>query len=142
MFFAFCVRNTDDDRAAANHLDNEARLDLDHDEEYLQSIDATSPFARQLQSRPHRLEDHEVAQARAARLREVQMWNIIRELLTFFCYLAMLYTITYMNVDQNAFQQVNHLRKFFLNPRSVDTAFDKVRAHFSRADGRSLGLLT
>ena len=128
MFFAFCIRNAEDDRAAANHLDNEAKLDLDEDEEYLQSIEATSPFARQLHSRPHRLEDHEVAQARALRLREVQMWNIIREVLTFLCYVAMLYTITYMNVDPHAFQQVNHLRKFFLNPRSIDTAFDKVCA--------------
>ena len=48
MFFAFCMRNGEDDHAAANHLDDEARLDLDDDEEYLHSIDATSPFARQL----------------------------------------------------------------------------------------------
>jgi V8-like Glu-specific endopeptidase len=39
---------------------------------------------------------------------------------TYWCFLAVLYTITYSNLNPDGFNQVNHLRKFILNTRKID----------------------
>jgi hypothetical protein len=74
----------------------------------------------------NRLDESEVAYARQERLKDVQMWSIIREFVLYFIFLSLIFMITYSNHDQNSFLQVNHLRKYFLNTRQVDMDYTKV----------------
>jgi hypothetical protein len=90
-----------------------------------------SPFTYQPRTRANRLDKIELTYARNYRLKEIQMWKIIKEVLTYLCFLSMLYAVIYSNVHQNAFLEVNHLRKFFLNTRSIDQDYTKVRLFFS-----------
>ncbi len=74
----------------------------------------------------NRLSKNELADARVDRLKEIQMWQIIKQVFIYFCFLSMICVISYSNVDQNAFFQVNHLRKYFLNSRQIDQDYRKV----------------
>ena len=49
------------------------------------------------------------------------MWSIIRESLTYLCFLILLCIITYSNDRSSAYFQVNHLRKYFLNSTDIRT---------------------
>ena len=64
--------------------------------------------------------------ARDQRLKEMKMWSIIREMLVYLIFLSLLYFVTYSNVNQQSFDQVRHLRQFFLNSRQVDRDFTQV----------------
>jgi hypothetical protein len=55
------------------------------------------------------------------------MWSIIREVLSYLAFLTMIYLVTYSNMNSNAFLQVKHLQKFFLNTNQIDTDYTKVR---------------
>ncbi len=74
----------------------------------------------------NRLNKNELANARADRLKEIQMWQIIKKFFIYACFLSMICVISYSNVDQNAILQVNHLRKYFLNSRQIDQDYRKV----------------
>lgn len=54
------------------------------------------------------------------------MWSIIREFLTYFIFLTLLYFVTYSNMNQNAFLQVNHFKKFLLNSRQINNDYTQV----------------
>ncbi len=69
---------------------------------------------------------YEVEEARSRRVREVQMWSIIREILSYLCFLWLIYVITYSNNNQNAFRQVNHLRQYFMNIGHKKNDYTKV----------------
>jgi hypothetical protein len=84
--------------------------------------------------RVNRLDQSQVVWARDQRLKELQMWSIIREVLTYLTFLSLLYFITYSNVNSNSFYQVNHLRKFFLNSRQIDNDYTKVRVFLRRRE--------
>jgi hypothetical protein len=89
IFFAFFFRSSNDDREAKEYLDeNEIKLNRD-----------------------------EVADARHRRLKDVQMWSIIRETLTYFSFLIFLCVIVYSIRDENTFLQVQHLRNYFSNEK-------------------------
>ncbi|CAF5136050.1 unnamed protein product, partial [Rotaria sp. Silwood1] len=87
-----------------------------------------SPFTYRSQNRVNRLDENELARARDRRLKELHMWSIIRELLTYLCFLTMIYLTTYSNINSNAFLQVKHLRNFFLNTKQIDRDYTKVRS--------------
>jgi hypothetical protein len=55
------------------------------------------------------------------------MWAIIREGLTYLCFLSLIYLVTYSTINPNGFLQVKHLRNFFLNTRQSDNDYMKVR---------------
>ncbi len=76
--------------------------------------------------RANRLTKAEVACARQQRLKELQMWSIIREIFIYSCFLSLLYIVTYSNHQSNSFIQVNHLRKYFLNSRQIDCDYTQV----------------
>ncbi len=59
-------------------------------------------------------------------LDHLKIWSIIREMSTYWYFLAVLYTITYSNLNPDGFNQVNHLRKFILNSRQIDLDYTKV----------------
>ena len=86
-----------------------------------------SPFgSRTTVTRAARLNDGEVAWARAQRLKEIQMWSIFREFSIYFIFLALLFLLAYSNADANASYQVQHLRHAFHNTRQADADFAQV----------------
>jgi len=119
------MRNTDKDREAAEFLDDD-NFELSNNEEYLHSI-KQSPFIHRSNNRINRLHQAEVLWARNQRIKEIKMWSIIREILSYFCFLIMIYLVTYSNVNSNSFLQVNHLRQFLLNTKNqIDNDYTKI----------------
>ena len=84
-------------------------------------------FIKRSTTRVDRLSKGEVDEARSRRVREIHMWSIIREILSYSCFLWIVYAITYSSRNEQAFRQVNHLRQFFLNTRHVDQDYTKVK---------------
>ncbi len=97
---------------------------MNGDEEFLHSIE--SPFSYRSHHRVHRLHRTEVVWARDRRLKEIEMWSIIREIFTYLIFLSLIFFITYSNNNNQAFYQVQHLQQVFLNTRQTDNDFTKV----------------
>ncbi|CAF4320428.1 unnamed protein product, partial [Adineta steineri] len=114
IFFAFFCRKPNDDKEANEYL-NDDQFTLDEDEEYLHSIKDKFLFIYRSPIRANRLNQDEIISARDRRLKEVYMWSILREIFIYICFLSLLCIVTYSNRHPNAFLQVNHLRKYFLN---------------------------
>jgi hypothetical protein len=91
---------------------------LKNDEEYLHS----NP------SRFHvnRLTKYEIAYERYRRLKDIQIWLIIREALTYLCFLIFLCVIVYSNRDSNSSLQVQHLRNYFSNSKTIGYEYSQV----------------
>ena len=71
-----------------------------------------------------------MACARRERVKEIQMWSIIRELFSYLAFLILISLIVYSNQQANSFVQVRHLRRYFLNTRQIDQSYLKVRLFF------------
>jgi hypothetical protein len=78
-----------------------------------------------------RLNDAEVAAAREERRKEIQMWALIREASTYVCFLLLLILLIYPNRHGHFHEQVNHLRRYFLNARPSDSAYTQVTVVFN-----------
>jgi hypothetical protein len=109
------------------HIDGNNHLDLMDDEE---QIESKPLFINRSRTRANRLNDAEVEEARSRRVKEVQMWSILREIFSYLCFLWIVYTLSYSNRDNNAFVQVNHLRNYFLNIGHNRYDYTKVRILF------------
>ncbi|CAF4414559.1 unnamed protein product [Rotaria sp. Silwood2] len=97
----------EEDEQVKEYLD-ENQLVLNQDEEYLhRSIENRPSF------RPNRLTSNEIACARQLRLRELQIWSIVRKIFVNICFLSLLSIIVYSNHNETASFQVQHLRKSF-----------------------------
>ena len=77
--------------------------------------------------RANRLTENEVISLREERLKEIEMWSIIREIVIYLIFIIFLFIIVYSNRDLNSFFQVNHLQKYFLNIRQENVDFTKVK---------------
>jgi hypothetical protein len=77
-------------------------------------------------TRVRRLSKTKVAEARSSRLREIQMWSFVQQLLIYSCYLSILYAVSYANRNPHSYQQVQHLRNFFLNSHNSTYNYMKV----------------
>ena len=122
------IRNTNKDQQAAEFINdnNEDHPHLNNDEQYLHSLDNQSPFNHRFKTQANRLNQAELAYIRDRRLKEIQMWSIIREIFTYLTFLTLLYVITYSNINQQAFYEVKHLRQFFHNSRQIDNNYIQV----------------
>ena len=60
------------------------------------------------------------------------MFAITRELLSYLCFIWMIYLISYANRNPHAHQQVNHLRHFLLNQGHAQHDYMKVSADLSQ----------
>jgi hypothetical protein len=89
-----------------------------------------SLFITRSRTRANRLNIDEVKEARSRRVKEIQMWSIIREILSYLCYLWIVYALTFATRDNNSFMQVNHLRHFFLNIGHSQHDYTKVKFFF------------
>ncbi|CAF0859705.1 unnamed protein product [Rotaria sordida] len=125
IFFACFCRNSYDDKEASEFID-ENQIDLDYDEEYLHSIEGDILFSSPSSKTINRLNKNEIAYAREQRLKEIQMWSIIQELITYFIFLILICVITYSNREQNSFFQVQHLRKYLLNARKTNYDYTQI----------------
>ena len=76
-----------------------------------------------------RLTKKEVEEKRKIRLKEIEMWSYIRQLLIYSFYLCTLYTISYANRNSNSYQHVQHLKNFFLG--STNSSFNYAKVFFS-----------
>lgn len=74
-----------------------------------------------------RLSEHALVLLRAQRLKEIQMWTLIREFAQYFIFVSLVSTIIYASREENSFLQVQHLRSFLLNPRETDSDYSQVR---------------
>jgi hypothetical protein len=76
--------------------------------------------------RANRLDQGEIAWARAKRLKEIQMWSIIREFFAYFGFLSLLFLLAYSNANVHSFYEVQHLREVFHHTRQMDNDYTKV----------------
>jgi hypothetical protein len=89
-------------------------------------------FFAQNQMPVNRLDAGELGDARRNRLRLIKMHSIIREIVTYCCFIWMIYTLSYANRNSNAFLQVNHLRQYFLNIGNAANDYSHVSVHQER----------
>ena len=61
---------------------------------------------------------------RESRAKEVKMWTILKEILTYLIYLAVICTLGYDNRDVNAFRAKNQIHNMFaMQPRLYKVSF-------------------
>jgi hypothetical protein len=118
IFFACFCRNSDDDKEANEHLDDN-QFNFDNNPEDCLFI-YRSPI------RAKRLNEAEVACARYQRLKQIHMWSIIRESLIYLGFFSFICILNYSNQHSNSYLQVNHLRKYLFNSRQIDLDYTKV----------------
>ena len=143
VFFALFCRTKGKDKEAAEFVDDDDPALSGED--YLHEVEVRcrrvralhtesivyfqSPFAvRSAPTRADRLGQGQVAWARQQRLKEIEMWSVIREFAAYFIFLSLLFLLTYSTVSPSAFHQVRHLRSVLQNARQTDTDFTQVRS--------------
>ncbi|CAF3847329.1 unnamed protein product [Adineta steineri] len=125
FFICFC-RNSKDDKETSEYINEDDEFNISNDEEYLHSLESYSLFSSQSRKSINRLNENEIVYARDQRLKEIQMWAIVRELLIYFIFAILVFIITYSNREQNSFLQVNHLRTYFLDQRQTTVDYTKI----------------
>ncbi|CAF0742236.1 unnamed protein product [Didymodactylos carnosus] len=109
IFFALVIRKDDDELL----IEDEEEMLLGDDEEYM-NID-TSLLSIRSKTGYIPLNEAEIMDAREKRLKEIKMWDIIREIIAYASFLWILYVVSYSNRDPNGNLIVQHLRSYFLN---------------------------
>ncbi|CAF1517802.1 unnamed protein product, partial [Adineta steineri] len=125
FFICFC-RNSNDEKETSEYINEDDEFNISNDEEYLHSLEYHSIFSSPSSKSINRLNENEIAYARDQRLKEIQMWAIIREYLIYFIFAILVFLITYSNREQHSFFQVNHLRSYFLNERQTTADYTKI----------------
>jgi polycystin 1L2 len=122
IFFALIVRRDEDE---AIDIDSDD-IFLDGDEEYLHAFGDGSLLTFRSKSGHIPLTQGELAYARDRRLKEIKMWEIIRELIAYSSFLWILYVVSYSNRDPNAYYLMKHLKEDFLNLNNATEDFTQV----------------
>ncbi|CAF3751894.1 unnamed protein product, partial [Rotaria sp. Silwood1] len=125
IFFACFLQNLNEDEEANEYIDDYG-IGLNNNEEYLHSIEYDSLFNSQSEKLMNRLDETELANARQYRLKEIQMWSLIRELFIYLTFLTLICIIAYSNCEYNSFLQVHHLRKYFFNTKQINYDYTKI----------------
>ena len=123
IFFAMMVRRDDDEEIIDN---DDEDIFLDSDEEYLHNMRDGSLLTFRSKSGHIPLTQGEVAFARDRRLKQIRMWEIIRELLAYASFLWILYVVSYSNRDPNAYYLMKHLKHDLLNLNNATNDFTQV----------------
>ncbi|CAF4317527.1 unnamed protein product, partial [Adineta steineri] len=125
FFICFC-RNSKDDKETSEYINEDDEFNISNDEEYLHSLEYRSIFSSQSRKSINRLNENEIIYARDQRLKEIQMWTIIREFMIYFIFAILVFVITYSSREQHSFSQVNHLRAYFLNERQTSADYTQI----------------
>ncbi|CAF0940715.1 unnamed protein product [Adineta steineri] len=125
FFICFC-RNSSNDKETIEYINEDDEFNLSNDEDSLHLPEYQSLFSSSSSKGINRLNKNEIAHARDQRLKEIQMWAIIREFLTCLVFAILVFIITYSNREQNSFLQVNHLRAYFLNQKQTTVDYTKI----------------
>ncbi|CAF1000565.1 unnamed protein product [Adineta steineri] len=125
FFICFC-RNSKDEKETSEYINEDDEFNISNDEEYLHSLEYRSIFSSQSRKSINRLNANEIIYARDQRLKEIQMWTIIREFFIYFIFAILVFIITYSNREQHSFSQVNHLRAYFLNQRQTTADYTQI----------------
>lgn len=105
MFFALVVKKPDKGEFEIT----EEALKLAEDEEFFQQSGANPGEARNKKTRLLPPDQAKLIAMRAARMKERKMYSVIREVVTFYVFLALLLMIAYTHRDQMAFRQTKNL---------------------------------
>lgn len=105
VFFALVVKKPD---KGEFQITDEA-LKLADDEEFIQHSDANPGEARSKKTKLLPPDQAKLIAMRAARMKERKMYSVIREVLTFYVFLALLLMIAYTHRDQIAYHQTKNL---------------------------------
>ncbi|CAF1616393.1 unnamed protein product [Adineta ricciae] len=122
IFFALIIRRDEDINIDTDDDD----LFLDGDEEYLHAFDDGSLLTFRSKSGHIPLTEGELAYARDKRMKEIRMWEIVRELIAYASFLWILYLVSYSNRDPNAFFLMQHLREDLLDLNSQTNGFTQI----------------
>ncbi|CAF1360361.1 unnamed protein product, partial [Adineta steineri] len=125
FFICFC-RNSKEEKETSEYINEDDEFNISNDEEYLHSLEYHSLFSPQSRKSINRLNENEIVYARDQRLKEIQMWAVIREFLIYFIFAILVFIITYSNREQHSFYQVSHLRAYFLNQRQTTADYTKI----------------
>ncbi|CAF4362759.1 unnamed protein product, partial [Adineta steineri] len=125
FFICFC-RNSKDEKETSEYINEDDEFNVSNDEEYLHSLEYRSLFSSQSRKSINRLNENEIIYARDQRLKEIQMWTIIREFLIYFIFAILVFVITYSSREQHSFYQANHLRAYFLNQRQTTADYTNI----------------
>jgi hypothetical protein len=126
VFFALIVRRDDDD----DIIEDDEDVFLDGDEEYLHAFDDGSLLRFRTKAGHIPLTQGELEYARDRRLKEIKMWEILREFLAYASFLWVLYVVSYSNRDPNSYYLMQHLREDLLNLNNATNDFTQVRKTF------------
>lgn len=147
IFACFCRQLTADDQQENELIDDAEDLQLNADEEYLHSRQVSpclfhlwmhvvllqdTLYTSRANLNQVSLNEHEVKHARQQRLKEIEMWSIIRRFISYLVFLSLISTIIYSSREDNSFFQVKHLRRYLVNSRQSDLSFDQVSHSRSR----------
>ncbi|CAF4459945.1 unnamed protein product [Rotaria sp. Silwood2] len=125
IFFAYFLRNSNEDEETNEYIDDN-KIDLNNNEDYVHSIEYDSLCNSQSGKLMNRLNENELADARQYRLKEIQMWSIIREFFIYLTFLTLICIIAYSNCEYNSFLQVHHLRKYFFNSKQISYDYTEI----------------
>lgn len=90
-----------------------------------------SVFPDHRQQQIKHLDKAELASARNHRLKELQMWSLVREMVIQMCFLALLCVSVYSNLNVHRYEQVDHLRKYFLSTQGINVDYTGVSDVFT-----------
>ena len=105
MFFALVIKKPDKGEFEIT----EEALKLAEDEEFIQQSGANPGEARSKKTRLLPPDQAKLIAMRAARMKERKMYSVIREVVTFYVFLALLLMIAYTHRDQMAYHQTQNL---------------------------------
>lgn len=105
VFFALVVKKPDKGEFEIT----EEALKLAEDEEFIQQSGANPGEARSKKTKLLPPDQARLIAMRAARMKERKMYSVIREIVTFYVFLALLLMIAYTHRDQMAYRQTKHL---------------------------------
>ncbi|UJR09103.1 hypothetical protein I4U23_013350 [Adineta vaga] len=126
VFFALFCRNSTNDKEASEYIDDD-RIEFDDTgDNDLHGSENHGIFNPQTMKSAKRLNENEIRDAREQRLKEMQMWSIIREFLIYVIFATLIFVITYGNREANSFHQVNHLRSYLFNTRQSTVDYTKI----------------
>ncbi|CAF1470214.1 unnamed protein product [Adineta ricciae] len=89
-----------------------------HDGKIERALTVANELENSQFARVHRLRDE--------RSRKMQMCSVIHEIMLRACFLSVVYVLIYSSRNSNAFHQVHHLRRYFLNPTQADLDYTKI----------------